>query len=114
MAVVKQPVHGGGGQEGIAEEGVPLGDVAVGGNDGGGLFVALADDVGQVHGLVVGERTEAEIVNDEETRAGETAEPAIVCSVGTGGAKRGEHLLGGDVQGGMASKAGTVAHGLAR
>ena len=110
--MVQEAIHGGGGEEGVAEEGIPLGDVAVGGDEGGAPFVALADDLVEVHRLIVGERPEAEVINDEEPRRGETGQLAIVAAVAAGGAEGGEHLVGGDVEGAVARQTGSLTNGL--
>jgi len=51
------------------------------------MFVALTDDLVEVDGLVAGECSEAEVVDDEEVRRGEAEQAAIEAAVGAGGAK---------------------------
>lgn len=50
---MQEAVHGGTGQERVAEEWRPLLYVAVARDDDGALLLAVANDFVQVHGLVV-------------------------------------------------------------
>src|SRR5262249_10351621 len=71
-----------------------------------------ADDLVEVHGLLALQRPESEIVDDQQVRAREAEEPAVVGGVGTGGAEVGEELMGRGGEDRVASGAGAVAEGL--
>ena len=48
VGAVSEPVEGGGAEQSVGEGVAPLGEVEVGGDDGGALFVALGDEVVEV------------------------------------------------------------------
>lgn len=112
VGVIQQAVHGRAGEEGVAEEGVPLLNGPVAGDDGRPALVATSDDLVEVVGLVVAEGAESEVVEDEEVGTGEAEEASVVALVGPGGAEFVEHLVGLDIQGGVSGPAGAVAEGL--
>ena len=112
MGVVEQAIHGGAGEERVAEESVQLVDGAVGGQQGGGVLVALADDLVEVDGFVAREGAQAEVVEDEKVGGGEAEHAALVAAVCAGGAELLEQVLGSDVEDGVPGAAGAVAQGL--
>jgi hypothetical protein len=59
--VVREPVEQGGGHLGVAEDGRPLAEGEVGGDDHRGLLVQLADQVEQQLAAGLGERQIARI-----------------------------------------------------
>lgn len=83
VCVVAQPVERGRGQQPVGRERlIPLGEVQVAGDEGGGGLVALGDEVVQV---LVGGRAqgfEAEVIDDEQRHARQAGELAFV---GAGG-----------------------------
>src|SRR5690606_40520504 len=105
-------VHGGAGEEGVAEEWRPLLDGPVRGEDGRAALIALSDDLVEVDRLVVDKRPEAEVVDDEEVGRGEAGHPAVERAVGPRGPELGQHVVGADVEHVMAGPAGSVAERL--
>ena len=82
---MSQAVERCGGQQPVGGEGlIPLVEVQVAGDDGGGLLVALGDEVVQV--LVGGstQRLEPEVIDDEQRHPCQSGELALV---GAGGAR---------------------------
>ena len=61
MGVVHQAVHGGAGQQGVAEHGVPLVRGSVAGDDHGSALVAVTDDLIEVVGFVVLQWSKAQV-----------------------------------------------------
>ena len=55
---------------------IPLLDGAVGGDDGGAVLVALADDLVEILGLLVAQGPQPQVVNDEQLGAGEALQAA--------------------------------------
>ena len=66
MAVMRQPIEGTLGENGIVEERRPLIDRAVRGHDGGRAFVALDDDFVEVARLLRRQSAKAEIIDNQE------------------------------------------------
>ena len=100
------------GEEGVSEEGGDLGDVAVGGEDGGVALVAEADDVVEVDGLVAGQGAQADVVDDEQRRSDESLEAFFVGAVGACGAARAEDVVGGGVRDVVPDATGALPEGL--
>jgi hypothetical protein len=97
VGAVAEAVEGGGAEEPVGEGVAPLGEVEVGGDEGGGAFVAFGDEVVEV--LVVGwsQGLQAEVVEHEERYAGKGLEASLVGAGGAGGVEGGEQLgLGGE------------------
>lgn len=65
VRAMQQPVQGGAGQQRVAEQGWQFIDGAVGGQQGGGPLVALADDLVEVDGLIAAQGPQAEVIDDE-------------------------------------------------
>ena len=112
VRVVKQPVHGRAGEQRVSKERRPFVEVAVGGEDKRSFFVALADELVQIHGLIVFERPQAEIIDNQKVDCGQARQFAIIGIIRAPSAKLGEQLVGGEVQHGVTSYAGTVTDGL--
>jgi hypothetical protein len=64
--MVKEPVENGGGGGHIADELTPILEGAVGGHEGGAVFVAAHDDLQQVLTGVLGQLLQSHIVDDEQ------------------------------------------------
>ena len=56
LAVMQESVEDGGGDDGIAEEFLPVGEVLVGGNDGGASFIPVGDELEEEVCLLAGNR----------------------------------------------------------
>ncbi len=83
MSMVKKSVHRGAGEEVVAEQGMPLLESTVGGQDHRAALVAPLDDLVEVDGLIMLERTQSEVVDDEQVGAGEAQQTSLVALVGT-------------------------------
>ena len=68
VRVVQQPVHRGRGHQFVEEERIPLFDGTVRGEDRRAALVALPDDFVDVDRLFSVERSQAEIIDDQEIR----------------------------------------------
>ena len=81
-----KPVQARAGQQAVGREGlVPFGEVQVAGDDGGGLLVALGDQVVQVLVGRCAQRLESEVVDDQERHLGQRGQLAFVAAGGPGG-----------------------------
>lgn len=58
----------------------------------------LGRDVAGDEGLVVDERAQPEVVDDQQIGGGEAQQLAVVGLIGAGHAELGEHVVGGDVE----------------
>jgi hypothetical protein len=83
VAVVSETVECALGEDGIIEEGNPLFDGAVGGDDGRSSPVSLNDDLIEVAGLLSIEAAESEVIDDEEFRHEQAAQDSLGGVVGT-------------------------------
>ena len=84
MSVVNEPVEDGIGVSRVANEGVPLVDRDLAGEDGRATPIAFLEDLVEVTTGAGVERFEAPIVEDEELDAGETAQDAGIAAVTAG------------------------------
>jgi len=75
-------------RDGVIEQGHPLGDIAIRGDDQAGLAVSTDDHVVEVRRLLCGELVEAEVVGDEDVRREIAAQLAVEGVVGGGMAVR--------------------------
>jgi len=75
VAVMQDAVEECGGHDVVAEDVAPLLERLVGGEDGGGPFIAPADELEEQHGPGAGVGQVADLVHDEESRMGEDLEP---------------------------------------
>ncbi len=69
--MVEQAVHGGAGHEWVAKERRPLVDGPIRRDDRRAVLVALSDDLVEVDRLVVAQRAEPEVVDDQQIGADE-------------------------------------------
>src|SRR5436305_3684698 len=81
---------------------VPLRGRKLAGNDGGACAAAIIEEFEQIVALGIGERREAEIVQDEDVEASEFAEGADVSAVGTSQGELVEEPRGAAVQSAVA------------
>ena len=80
---VEQAVEDGGGEDGIAEHGVPLADRAVGGDEQAAALVAARDELEEQMRGVGLERQVAEFVDDQERAARACGGPPGGCGSGS-------------------------------
>lgn len=66
VAVVQESVEDGGGQDVVAEDGSPFGEVFVAGDDGGAFLVSSADQLEEHVGFVAVEPEVADFVDDQQ------------------------------------------------
>lgn len=116
VGAVPESVEGGGAEQPIGEGIAPFGEVEIAGDDGGGLFVALGDEVMEIFVLRRAKGFEAEVVDDEQRDAGEVLEAPLEGIDGARGVERAEELaLGGEqhvmafTHGGVTERLGDVA-----
>ena len=112
--MMQQTIHGGGRDEVVEEQRVPLFEGSVGGDDHRAALISLTDDLVEIDGLVAFQRPEPEIVNDEQIRRGEPQDLLVVAPVGPGGSQLAEHLVRRDVAGRIADPACPLADGLGK
>lgn len=110
--MVKEAVEDGGGDDAVVvEDGRPVFEGLVGGEDDGALFVALTDDLEEQVGAEFVDGQEAELVDDEKRRAKELGE-FLVEAVGLlCGGEGVDDVSGGGEEGAMALEASLVAQG---
>ena len=89
VSIVSEAVEGGGAEQAVGEGVAPLGEVEVGGHDGGGLFIALGEQVMEVFILGRAKRFESEVIDDQDVDAGQGVELALE---GLDGVERAEQL----------------------
>ena len=77
VRVMQKPVEQRGDRGGVAEQLSPLVDRPVGGEHRGGPLVAAHDQLEQVLGGGVGQLAHAEVVDDEQVRAGQLGEVVL-------------------------------------
>jgi hypothetical protein len=68
VAVVEQPVDQGCSHDLIAEDLAPLLEALVAGQHGGGVLVAAAHELEEVHRAGAGDRQVADLIDDEQCR----------------------------------------------
>ncbi|MGY3146591.1 hypothetical protein ACVWYQ_003590 [Bradyrhizobium sp. USDA 3397] len=84
MAVVDQPVEHGIGIGGVADQGMPLIDSQLAGDDGGTAAVAILEDLQEIMAGGSIERLEPPIVKDQEIDAAERAQQALMAAIAAG------------------------------
>ncbi len=83
IGVVAQPIEGCRSEQAVGGEGlVPLGEVQVAGDDGGGCFVALGDEVVQVFVGGGSKRFQAEVIDDQKRHTHESGQAPLVAAGG--------------------------------
>ena len=78
VGAVSEPVEGSGTEQSVGEGVAPLGEVEVGGDDGGATFVALGDEVVEVLVLRCAQGFQTEVIDDEQRHAGKGLEASLV------------------------------------
>jgi hypothetical protein len=82
VSVVKESIADGVCNGGISDVVVPLLDGELAGDDGGARAVAIVHDLEQVTALGFTDRDQAEVVEDEDVGAGDSAEQTRIGAVG--------------------------------
>ena len=112
MAVVEEAVEDGGGDGGVAvEDGGPLFEGFVGGQDDGTAFVAGADDLEQEVGTALVDGEIADFIKDEEGGGGVFAQFGFEGAFGLGGVQGVDDVDGVGEEDALAVLAGGVAEG---
>ncbi len=83
VGIVREPIDGALGEDGVVEQGNPLVDGAVAGDDGGSAAVAFEDDLVEIAGLLGIETTQAEVVDDEHVGGEQAAQDFLGGVIGT-------------------------------
>ena len=92
-----EPVEGSATEQSVGEGVAPLGEVEVGGDDGGAAFVALGDEVVEVLVLRCPQGFQTEVIDDEQRHAGKGLESSLVGVDGARGMEARQQLaLGGE------------------
>jgi len=105
---VEEAVADGVGQRGLAEVIVPLGGRQLARDDRGAAAVAIFEDLEQIPALLILDRRQAPVVEDEDVEAGELREQADVGAVGPGQGEVMEEAGGAPVVGAIALAAGLM------
>ncbi len=109
---VQLRVEGGGAEQSVGEGVAPLGEVEVGGDDGGAAFVALGDEVMEVLVLRCSQGFQTEVIDDEQRHAGEGLEAPLVRIDGARGMEARQQLALGGEQHVVVGANGGMAEGL--
>jgi len=110
--VVQEPVKDGGGCGDVVEELAPILERAVGGHEGGSVFVAAHDDLEQVLPGMLGQLLEPHVVDDEEIGLQVLAQGAVLLVEGLLLEEVSDEIEDGDVANEAALLDGLVADGL--
>jgi hypothetical protein len=84
LGVVEQAIEQGGGDDLVAEDVAPFAEAAVGGEDHGAALVAGVDELEEQVGAAGGDRQVADLVDDEESIAGNEADALLELSFALG------------------------------
>jgi hypothetical protein len=84
VGVVDEAVEDGIGKSGVADDGMPVVEGELAGDEGGPPSVAILEKFEHIVALGIGERGEAEVVEDKELGLGETVQELGVGAVGPG------------------------------
>lgn len=115
IGVVAQPIQGCRSEQPVGGKGlVPLGEVQVAGDHGGGALVALGDEVVQIFVRGWPKRFQAEVVNDDQRHACQGEEFALVATGGARGVQAGGEVRAGAEQDIHALAHGAVSEGLGK
>ena len=77
MGVVEEAVADGVGEGGIADEGVPLGDGELAGQDGGAGAVPVVEEFEEVTAILVSERVEPPVIDEQDVDARELGQARV-------------------------------------
>ena len=112
MAVVEEAVEDGGGDGGVAvEDGGPLFEGFVGGQDDGAALVAGADDLEQEVGSALVDGQVADFIEDEQGGCGVAAQFGFEGAFGLGGVEGVDDVDGVGEEDALAVLAGGVTQG---
>src|SRR5262245_20451492 len=111
MGVVEEAVADGIGEGGIADEGVPLSDGQLAGQDGGAGAMPIIEQFEEVPTILRGESIEPPVVDEQDVNAGELGEQAEVTAVGPGEGELVEEAGGAPIEGPEALATGLLGEG---
>jgi hypothetical protein len=106
---VSEAIEGALGEDGIVEQGDPLVDGPVAGDDGGGAPVPFEDHLVEITRLLGGQASQAEVIEDEQIGSEQAAQHLLGGVIGTGLVKRLEEVIGAQEAYVVAGAAGSVA-----
>ena len=107
--MVQQAVQDGIGDGGFTDDGVPVFDGALAGNDGGIFLIAVLDDFEQIVTLGIIERSQEKIVKDEELDFGQAVEGFEMRAVGLGGKQHFKQTRGTQTEHGVSPASREIA-----
>jgi len=81
---MEQAVQDAIGDSGLADDGMPVFDRALASDDGGSFLIAVLDDFKQIVALRIVERSQKEIIEDEQLDLGQTGEHFEMGAIGFG------------------------------
>jgi hypothetical protein len=99
------------GEDRVVEEGDPLLDGPVGGDDGRGAAVPLDDNLVEVAGLLRVEAAESKVINDEQIRGEKATDHALGGVIGPGLVDEPEERIAAEEQHPASGPAGAVSEG---
>ena len=106
--MVQQAIQDGIGNGGFADDGVPVFDWALAGDDGGSFAIAVLDDFEQVVSLGIVKRSQEQIVEDEQLDFGQAVEGFEMRAVGFGLEQHFKQARGAQIEHGVAEASGEV------
>ena len=107
--MVQQAVQDGIGDGGFADDGVPVFDWALTGDDGGIFPIAVLDDFEQIVALGIVKRSEEQVVEDEQLDFGQTVKRFEMRAIGFGLEQGFKQARGAQIEHGVAVTGGEVA-----
>src|SRR5208337_1855603 len=111
---MNQSVHGRRAHERIAEDRGPFGEITVGGNDRGSPLVAIADDLIQVGLVVLTQRGQPEVIQDQKLHRADLFQPTFAAAVSATRLHPGQKMAGSTGEYFVAPAAGFVPEGLSQ
>ena len=108
---MNQPVHDGIGNRRISDVIMPVFHRELAGNKGRGIAVAIFDHFEKVSSFRIGQRGQAQIIQDEEMGFGESLHKTAVGAIGPGESDLIEELRRAQIKGSEAFAAGLLSQG---
>ena len=107
--MVQQAVQDTIGDGGLADDGMPVFDRALAGDDGGSFLIAVLDDFKQIVALRIIEWSQKEVIEDEQLDLGQAGEHFEMGAVGFGLEQHFEQAWSAQIEHGMTLAGGEVA-----
>ena len=107
--MVQQAVQDGIGDGGFADDGMPVFDRALAGDDGGIFLIAVLDDFEQIVALRIIERSQKQIIEDKQLDLGQAGERFEMRAIGFGLEEHFEQTRSAQIEHGVTLAGGEVA-----